>query len=264
MLGRVRLDRRARPGDGGLGAGEVGVDDVDVPACGVQGGGEVASPAPRPDRQLRHLGTEAHHVGSDVVESPAQVVAVGDGPCEAVPVVAVLDRCRLGGPGGFGGVEPRLAGLVDGRVQQAVGGAFAPGGGQRAGELLERIDLLRRAATGVVGAGVDVGAVGGGVDVVLVPAAGHGDVEVLAVQAGAGEGDGDVGGGALGGVDGRGPPVLGVPREVGGGQGGGAAPGEVRHDQAAAVGGGGQDGEPVAVADLVGADAQVRGCSSSP
>ncbi len=111
----------------------------------------------------------------------------------------------------------------------------------------------------VVGSGVDLGAAGGGVDVVLVPAAGHGDVEVLAIQPGAGEGDGDVGGRSLGGVDGRGPAVLGVSGEVGGGQGGGAATCEVLHDQPGAVVGGGQDGEPVAVADLVRADAHGRG-----
>lgn len=109
------------------------------------------------------------------------------------------------------------------------------------------------------GAGVDLGAAGGGVDVVLVPAAGHGDVEVLAIQPGAGEGDGDVGGRSLGGVDGRGPAVLGVSGEVGGGQGGGAATCEVLHDQPGAVVGGGPDGEPVAVADLVRADAHGRG-----
>jgi hypothetical protein len=89
------------------------------------------------------------------------------------------------------------------------------------------------------------------VEVVLVPASGHGDVEVLAIQAGAGEGDRDIRGGTLRGVDGLGPPKLRVPREVGGGQGGGAAPGDILHDQAAAVGGSGLDGEPVAVADLV-------------
>jgi len=112
VLGRVRVDGRACYVDGGLGAGEVGVDDVDVPMGGVQGGGEVASPAPRPDRQLRDLDSEARDVGSYVVEPSAQVVAIGDGPCEAVPVVAVLVPCRWG-PGrwpGSGGCGRRVRG----------------------------------------------------------------------------------------------------------------------------------------------------------
>jgi hypothetical protein len=53
------------------------------------------------------------------------------------------------------------------------------------------------------------------VDVVGAPAAGHPDVEVFAVQTGSGEEDADVGGGALGAVDGGGPAIVGVFSDIG-------------------------------------------------
>jgi hypothetical protein len=58
---------------------------------------------------------------------------------------------------------------------------------------------------------------GGEVDVVGLAATGHPDVEVLAVQPGAGEQDSDFGGGAPGAVDGGGPAVVGLPGQVAGG-----------------------------------------------
>src|SRR5664279_5324279 len=83
--------------------------------------------------------------------------------------------------------------------------------------------LLHRGFTGAVQAGVPGRNLGGGVDMVLGPAAGDRDVEVLAVQAAAGQDDPDVGGGSLGAVNRGGPPVLAVPGQVPGRQGGGPA-----------------------------------------
>ena len=71
------------------------------------------------------------------------------------------------------------------------------------------------------------GGVGGDVGVVAVPAAAHRDVQVLAVHAGPDQHDPDVGGGALGGVDGGRPAVLGVFGQVGGRQHGPAPAGRV-------------------------------------
>ena len=106
----------------------------------------------------------------------------------------------------------------------------------------------------VVGAGVSGGQLRGGVDVVLQASARHRDVEVLTVEAGAGQDDADVGGRALRTVDGGGPPVLGVPGQVGAREGEGAATAQVRHDQPTGVAGG-QDAEPVAVAQGLAPDA---------
>lgn len=101
--------------------------------------------------------------------------------------------------------------------------------------------------------------VGGEVGVVGLPAAGHRDVEVLAVHPGPYEHDPDVGGGALGGVDGGGPAVLAVLRELVGRQDRAAPPGEVLNNQALPVpaclgfavsGSGAEDPEPVPVADM--------------
>jgi len=76
---------------------------------------------------------------------------------------------------------------------------------------------------------------------------------VLAVQAGAGQDDADVGGGALSAVNGRGPPVLGVAGQVGGWEGDVAAAAQVAHDEPACIVGG-QNSEPVTVAQRLGSD----------
>lgn len=91
--------------------------------------------------------------------------------------------------------------------------------------------------------------VGGDVGVVALPSAGHRDVQVLPIQAGPNQDDADVGGGALGAVDGGGPAVLAVLREVLDREGEPAAAGEVLHDQAL-LGAGAQDAVAVAVADM--------------
>ena len=84
---------------------------------------------------------------------------------------------------------------------------------------------------GAVGAGVAGIQLGGGVDVVGLPSSAHRDVQVLTVQAAAGEHDPDVGGGPLRTVDRGGPPVLGVPGQIVGRERGGPAPAQVLHNQ---------------------------------
>jgi hypothetical protein len=84
---------------------------------------------------------------------------------------------------------------------------------------------------------VVVGGVGSEVDVVGVATTGHADVEVFAVESRAGEQDAEVGGGALGAVDGARPAVGGVLGEVRRRELGVTAAGEVPHEQAAARGG---------------------------
>ena len=103
-------------------------------------------------------------------------------------------------------------------------------------------------AVSVIVSGVGRG-FGGDVGVVAVPAAGHRDVQVLAVQARPDQNDPDVRGRALGAVDGGGPAVLAVLLEVVGGQDHAAATGEVLHDQPV-VRPGSKDAVPVAVADM--------------
>jgi hypothetical protein len=99
--------------------------------------------------------------------------------------------------------------------------------------------------------------------VVGVPAAGHRDVQVLAVQPGPREHDPDVGGGALGAVDRAGPAVLGVLGQVGGGQDRPAAAGQVLHQQGA-VRAGAQDAVAVAVADMTVPDREAPVVAAGP
>ena len=91
------------------------------------------------------------------------------------------------------------------------------------------------------------------VRVVFFAAAGESDVEVFAVDPGSDEQDRNVGGGALRAVDGAGPAVLDMGRNVVGRQHRGAAAGVVIDEQSAVLGGG-QDRVAVAVADVTLAD----------
>ncbi len=87
------------------------------------------------------------------------------------------------------------------------------------------------------------------------PAAGHRDVQVLTVHPRPDQHDAHIGGGALSGVDGGGPAVLGVLGQVGRRQHGPATAGEVLHDQAV-LWSGTEDLEAVAVADMAVPDDQ--------
>jgi hypothetical protein len=118
--------------------------------------------------------------------------AATDGPRSIAGLVEKGVGGLLCADAGGGGLQD-ADGVVDGRCR--IGGLWP----------------MREVAVG------GFGGFGGEVDVVGVAAAGHADVEMFAVQPGAGEQDSNVGGGALGSVDGGCPAVVGMPGQVAGG-----------------------------------------------
>jgi len=191
----------------------------------------------------------------------------------------------LTGGGPFGGLLGRslvLASSVCGQglglgvgagvFERGVGGVLRAAAPERGREhphglLLRVVDRPRGSLVPVpvpvVVVVVGAGGVGGDVGVVAVPAAGHRDVQMLPVHPRADQHDPEVGGRALGGVDRGRPAVLGVLGQVGGGQHGPAAAGEVSHDQAV-LRPGAQDLVAVTVADMAVPDDEPAVVASGP